>query len=113
MGRLIPGRVRRLVRPMLLAADVLEAWRQLSVVAPRTPFGRRPILIVAPHPDGDAGLWRHHRRLRGGRARGACRRADRRRGVASEIVVIPAIAPRRAARGGGEGDMTMAAGAAQ
>jgi LmbE family N-acetylglucosaminyl deacetylase len=46
--------LRRYVRPMVRAGEVLKALDALPIVAPEVLLGKAPVLVLAPHPDDES-----------------------------------------------------------
>ena len=50
----VPGRFRRLVRPMVRAGEVLDRLRNLPLTDCRTLLRESPVLVLSPHPDDES-----------------------------------------------------------
>jgi LmbE family N-acetylglucosaminyl deacetylase len=50
----VPGRLRRLLRPVVRAESVLQALRNLPRTDCRTLVRAQPVLVLAPHPDDES-----------------------------------------------------------
>jgi len=48
------GRLRRYLRPMVRAGDVLDALRNLPLTDCRTLLRECPVLVLSPHPDDES-----------------------------------------------------------